>query len=63
MNEERDLTRVTLAIQHGGEATSGMLEEQSGRRHSFWGWLELITELEALRDPSDDPADARSPAS
>lgn len=49
MDEEHDQARVKLAIEHGGEAISGVLEDEHGVCLAFWGWLELIAALEAVR--------------
>lgn len=38
--------RITLELLAGGEPIQGLIEEADGSRRPFWGWLELIENLQ-----------------
>ena len=40
--------RITLELEAGADPIRGSIEHVDGTRQSFWGWLELIDELDRV---------------
>jgi hypothetical protein len=40
--------RITLEFQGGADPIRGSIEHPDGSRQPFWGWLELIEELQRI---------------
>lgn len=52
-------TTVTVALEQGSEPISGWVDVDGSRRRRFSGWLDLVAEIESLRDrppAAGDPA-------
>jgi hypothetical protein len=43
--------RITIELEPGADPIRGVVEFVDGRREPFWGWLELIDELQRLCAP------------
>jgi hypothetical protein len=51
---------LRLCIEHGSASPSGHTRDQSGREHSFHGWLALLGVLESLCGFEAPPRDLKS---
>jgi hypothetical protein len=50
-------TTLRLDLQVGTDPIRGYIEHPDGRRHPFWGWLELIELVNQLGAPPDSETD------
>jgi hypothetical protein len=59
MTSPAETSRV-LRIAFDGDSVHGSLDDGGERVHPFFGWLELLAAIEALRADADDPRPAKA---
>jgi hypothetical protein len=59
MSADEPSRRVSLELSADTEAIHGTLQDGSGRREQFWGWLELMAAIERVTDSLGEPPNER----
>jgi len=54
-----DVIRVGLELDLGHEPVEGVVREEDGEEHRFFGWLGLAAVIEALAGQGEGPAPQR----
>lgn len=55
MEPRSEPVRVTLEIERGAEPLQGGIDDGSGSRRSFVGWMGLASALTAILDRAEEP--------